>query len=157
MAAFTATLLTACGGSGSSQAASGQAALLTTLESWSALQTPVDEALGILTQQCMAQHGYQYYPFPQAGQPGGPAFFATPLFGSSLWLGPQSLAWRIVNGWGLYEQIMEQLGQPGGFNGGQPQEVHVMQSMHGSAFQRYMKTLYGGGKSKKIRIPGLPR
>jgi hypothetical protein len=78
------------------------------------------------------------------------------LFGTSLWLGPQSLAWRIVNGWGLYEQTMEQLSQPGGLNGVQPQEDQVMRSLRGPAMQRYMKTLYGGGKSMKIRIPGMP-
>ena len=140
----------------SGQTASGRAALLTTLENWSALQTPVDQALGILTQQCMAQHGYRYYPFPQTGQPGGSPFFATQLFGTSLWLGPQSLAWRIVNGWGLYEQTMQQLGQPGGFNGDQPQENQVFRSLRGGALRTYIKTLYGGDKAMKIRIPGLP-
>lgn len=155
-AATAAAVIAGCGASRSPQAASGSAPLLTTLESWNALQTPVDEAVGIVTQQCMAQHGYRYYPYPEADQPGGAAFFSSPLFGSSLWLGPQSLAWRIVNGWGLYEQIMEQLGQPGGLNGSQPQEFQVMRSLRGSALRRYMKTLYGGGKQKKIRIPGLP-
>ena len=149
-------VLAGCGSSGSRQTASGRAALLSTLENWSALQTPVDQALGILTQQCMAQHGYRYYPYPQNGQPGGSPFFATPLFGSSLWLGPQSLAWRIVNGWGLYEQTMQQLSQPGGFNGDQPQENQVFRSLRGPALRIYIKTLYGGGKSLKIRIPGLP-
>jgi hypothetical protein len=153
----SAALLAGCGGSGSAQSAGGQAALLTTLENWSSLETPVDQALGILTQQCMAQHGLPYYPFPQAGQPGGPPAFATQLFGSRLWLGPQSLAWRIVNGWGLYEETMQQLSQPGGLFGGQPQEFRVMQSMHGPALQTYMRTLWGGGKTTKIRIPGLPR
>lgn len=148
-------LLAACGSSGAGQAASGSAGLLRTLENWSALQTPVDQALGILTQQCMAQRGYDYYPLPQAGQPGGEQIFATPLFGSSLWLGPQSLAWRLVNGWGLYEQTMQQLSQPGGFSGAQPQEVQVMQSLRGRAMQRYINALYGG-KTMKIRIPGLP-
>ena len=57
-------VLAGCGSSGSRQTASGRAALLSTLENWSALQTPVDQALGILTQQCMAQHGYRYYPVP---------------------------------------------------------------------------------------------
>jgi hypothetical protein len=151
-----AAALTGCGSSVSGQAASGRAALLTTLENWSALQTPVDQALGILTQQCMAQHGYRYYPYAQTGQPGGSPFFATPLFGTSLWLGPQSLAWRIVNGWGLYEQTMQQLAQPGGFNGDQPQENQVFRSLRGHALTAYIKTLYGGGKSMKIRIPGLP-
>ena len=83
----------------------------------------------------MAQHGYRYYPFPQTGQPGGSPFFATPLFGTSLWLGPQSLAWRLVNGWGLYEETMQQLGQPGGFNGGQPQENQVLRSLRGRALR----------------------
>ena len=156
LVASASALLTGCGSSGSGQTASGRAALLTTLENWSALQTPVDQAVGILTQQCMAQHGYHYYPFPQAGQPGGAAFFATPLFGTSLWLGPQSLAWRIVNGWGLYEQTLQQLGQPGGLNGGQPQEDQVFRSLRGPSMRRYIKTLYGGGKAMKIRIPGLP-
>ena len=156
MTASAAVLLTGCATSGAGQTASGRAALLTTLENWSALQTPVDEALGILTQQCMAQHGYRYYPYPDAGQPGGSPIFATPLFGGSLWLGPQSLAWRIVNGWGLYEQMMQQLGQPGGLNGDQPQENQVMRSLHGHAMQAYFKALYGGGKTMKIRIPGLP-
>jgi hypothetical protein len=156
LAACASTVLTGCGSSVSGQPASGRTALLTTLENWSALQTPVDEAVGILTQQCMAQHGYRFYPYPQAGQPGGSAFFATPLFGTSLWLGPQSLAWRIVNGWGLYEQTMQQLGQPGGFNGDQPQENQVLRSLRGRAFTTYIKTLYGGGKAMKIRIPGLP-
>jgi hypothetical protein len=156
LTASGAALLTGCGASGAGQAASSRAALLTTLENWSALQTPVDQALGILTQQCMAQHGYRYYPYPEAGQPGGSPFFATPLFGGSLWLGPQSLAWRLVNGWGLYEQIMQQLGQPGGLNGDQPQENQVMRSLRGRAMVAYIKALYGGGKSMKIRIPGLP-
>jgi hypothetical protein len=131
--------------------------VLTTLENWSALETPVDQALGILTQRCMAQHGLRYYPFPQAGQPGGPPVFANQSFGSTLWLGPQSLAWRLVNGWGLYEETMQQLSQPGGLSGGQPQEIAVMQSMHGQAMQTYARTLWGGGKTMKIRIPGLPR
>jgi hypothetical protein len=156
LAVSAAAVLTGCGSSKSGQTASGRAALLTTLENWSALQTPVDEALGILTQQCMAQHGYRYYPYPEAGQPGGSPFFSTPLFGTSLWLGPQSLAWRIVNGWGLYEQTMQQLGQPGGINGDQPQENQVFRSLRGRALTTYIKTLYGGGKSMKIRIPGLP-
>ncbi len=150
-------LLAGCGGAGSAQGPSGRAALLTTLENWSALETPVDQALGILTQQCMAQRGLRYYPFPQAGQPGGPPLFATGAFGSSLWLGPQSLAWRIVNGWGLYEQTMQQLSQPGGLAGGPPLEIRVMQSMGGRAMQTYMRALWGGGKTMKIRIPGLPR
>jgi hypothetical protein len=156
LVAFAAALLAGCGASGSGQTQKGSAALLTTLENWSALQTPVDEAQGILMQQCMAAHGYRYYPFPQGGQPGGAPFFASPLFGTSLWLGPQSLAWRIVNGWGLYEQTMEQLSQPGGFNGDQPQENRVMRSLRGPAMRQYMNTLYGGGKSMKIRIPGMP-
>jgi hypothetical protein len=156
LAASGSALLTGCGTSSSGQTASGRAALLTTLENWSALQTPVDQALGILTQQCMAQHGYRYYPYPQAGQPGGSPFFGTPLFGSSLWLGPQSLAWRLVNGWGLYEETMQQLGQPGGINGGQPEENQVMRSLRGRAMMTYTKVLYGGGKSMKIRIPGMP-
>jgi hypothetical protein len=157
MAAITcAALLAACGASGPAQSVSGPAALLSTLENWSALETPVDQALGILTQQCMAQHGFRYYPFPQAGQPGGPPEFSSPLFGSVLWLGPQSLAWRIVNGWGLYEEAMQQLSQPGGLSGGVPVEIQVMQSLRGSAMQTYMRTLWGGGKTTKIRIPGLP-
>lgn len=150
-------LLAGCGAAGSTQGASGPAAMLTTLENWSALETPVDQALGLLTQRCMAQHGLRFYPFPQNGQPGGSPFFANPLFGSSLWLGPQSLAWRLVNGWGLYEQMMQQLSQPGGFSGGQPEEMRVMTSLRGHAMQTYMKTLWGGGKSTKIRIPGLGR
>ena len=149
-------LLSGCGSSGSGQTASGRAALLTTLENWSALQTPVDQALGVLTQQCMAQHGYRYYPYPQTGQPGGSPFFATPLFGTSLWLGPQSLAWRLVNGWGLYEETLQQLGQPGGMNGSPPEENQVMRSLRGRAAMTYIKVLYGGGKSMKIRIPGMP-
>jgi hypothetical protein len=56
-------------GAGSGQTAGGRAALLATLENWSALETPVDQALGILTQECMGQHGLRYYPFAQAGQP----------------------------------------------------------------------------------------
>jgi hypothetical protein len=156
LAVSASTVLTGCGSSKSGQTASGRAALLTTLENWSALQTPVDQALGILTQQCMTQHGYRYYPYPQTGQPGGSPFFATPLFGTSLWLGPQSLAWRIVNGWGLYEQTMQQLAQPGGISGDQPQENQVFRSLRGRALTTYIKTLYGGGKSMKIRIPGLP-
>jgi hypothetical protein len=150
-------LLAGCGGSGSTPGASGPAALLSTLENWSALETPVDEALGILTQKCMAQHGLRYYPYPQAGQPGGAPFFSAPMFGSSLWLGPQSLAWRIVNGWGLYEQTMQRLSQRGGFAGGVPEEIRVMQSMHGRQIATYMRTLWGGGKTTKIRIPGLGR
>jgi hypothetical protein len=156
MAAST-VLLAGCGAAGSAQSPNSRGALLTTLENWSALETPVDQALGILTQRCMAQHGLRYYPFPQTGQPGGPPEFATPLFGSSVWLGPQSLAWRIVNGWGLYEQTMQQLSQPGGFSGGRPQEIQVMQSLRGHAVQSYMKALWGGGKTMKIRIPGLGR
>lgn len=153
---IAAALLAGCATSGSAQTARGRAELLTTLENWSALQTPVDQALGILTQQCMAQHRYRYYPFPQGGQPGGAPFFASPLFGTSLWLGPQSLAWRIVNGWGLYEQTLQQLAQPGGLNGSQPQENQVLRSLRGRAVMTYFKVLYGGGKSMKIRIPGLP-
>jgi hypothetical protein len=156
LAASASALLTGCGTSSSGQTASSRAALLTTLENWSALQTPVDQALGILTQECMAQHGYRYYPFPQTGQPGGSPFFTTPLFGSSLWLGPQSLAWRLVNGWGLYEETMQQLGQPGGFSGEQPQENQVLRTLKGQTFATYMKMLYGGGKTMKIRIPGMP-
>lgn len=154
--ASASALIAGCGGSSSVQNASSSSSLLTTLENWSALQTPVDDALGILTQQCMAVHGYRYYPFPRYGQPGGEPFFANPLFGTSLWLGPQSLAWRIVNGWGLYEQTMQQLGQPGGLNGGQPQEFQVMRSLRGPAMRKYMKTLYGGGKQLKLNIPGMP-
>lgn len=150
-------VLAGCGGAGSAGTASGRAALLATLENWSALETPVDQALGILTQRCMAQHGLAYYPFSQAGQPGASPLFATRLFGSGLWLGPQSLAWRIVNGWGLYEETMQQLSQPGGMSGGMPQEFRVMQSLPGRARQAYITTLWGGGKTMKIRIPGLPR
>jgi hypothetical protein len=157
LVAASTVVLAGCGAAGSAQSPNSRGALLTTLENWSALETPVDQALGILTQRCMAQHGLRYYPFPQAGQPGGPPEFATPLFGSSLWLGPQSLAWRIVNGWGLYEQTMQQLSQPGGFSGGRPQEIQVMQSLRGHSMQSYMKTLWGGGKTMKIRIPGLGR
>jgi hypothetical protein len=157
LVAASLSLLTGCGAAGSTRGPSGRAAMLSTLENWSALETPVDQALGILTQRCMAQHGLRFYPFPLAGQPGGSPFFASPLFGSSLWLGPQSLAWRIVNGWGLYEQMMQQLSQPGGFSGGRPQEMQIMQSLRGRAMQAYMKTLWGGGKSMKIRIPGLGR
>jgi hypothetical protein len=51
---------------------------------------------------------------------------------------------------------MQQLSQPGGLFGGQPQEIRIMQSMRGQAMQAYMKTLWGGGKTMKIRIPGLP-
>lgn len=152
----TAALFAGCGGAASAQGTGSPSALLNTLENWSALETPVDQALGILTQQCMAQHGLRYYPFPQAGQPGGPPAFASPVFGSMLWLGPQSLAWRIVNGWGLYEETMAQLSQPGGISGGQPAEFQVMSSLRGQAQQTYMKTLWGGGKTMKIRIPGLP-
>ena len=148
--------LVGCGGAGSAQTLRGRAALLSTLENWSSLETPVDQALGIVTEQCMAQHGLQYYPFPQAGQPGGSPLFTTQLFGSTLWLGPQSLAWRIVNGWGLYEETMQQLSQPGGMSGGRPEEIRVMQSMRGLAIETYMRTLWGGGKTMKIRIPGLP-
>jgi hypothetical protein len=154
VAASSALLLAACGGNTS--APSGPGVMLSTLENWTALETPVDQALGILTQECMAQHGFRYYPFPQPGQPGGPPLFASAMFGSTLWLGPQSLAWRIVNGWGLYEEIMQQLSQPGGFFGGQPQEMRVMQSLPGSEVPTYMRTLWGGGKTMKIRIPGLP-
>jgi hypothetical protein len=81
---MSAALLVGCGGAGSAQSAGGRAEELTTLENWSALETPVDQALGILTQRCMAQHGLRYYPFPQAGQPGGPPLFATQSFGSTL-------------------------------------------------------------------------
>jgi hypothetical protein len=157
VAVMSAAVLGGCGGGGVTQSAGGRAALLGTLENWSALETSVDQARDILTQQCMAEHGLRYYPFPQAGQPGGPPQFATQLFGSSLWLGPQSLAWRSVNGWGLYEETMQRLGQPGGFFGGRPQEIRVMQSLRGPAFQEYQRTLWGGGKTLKIRIPGLPR
>jgi hypothetical protein len=110
----------------------------------------------MLTQECMARHGLPYVPFPQAGQPGASPLFATQLFGSALWLGPQSLAWRIVNGWGLYEETMQQLSQPGGLFGGMPQEFRIMQSLRGASMQTYMTTLWGGGKTMKIRIPGLP-
>lgn len=151
-----AAALVGCGGLGSAQSTGGRAALLSTLENWSALETPVDQALGILTQRCMARHGLAYFPFPQAGQPGASPLFATQLFGSALWLGPQSLAWRIVNGWGLYEETMQQLSQQGGFVGGMPQEFRVMQSLRGRSLQTYMTTLWGGGKTMKIRIPGLP-
>lgn len=151
-----AAVLAGCGGAGAAQTATGRAELLSTLENWSALETPVDQALGVLTQKCMARHGLPYFPFPQAGQPGASPLFATQLFGSGLWLGPQSLAWRIVNGWGLYEETMEQLSQPGGLFGGIPQEFRVMQSLRGPAMQSYTTTLWGGGKSTKIRIPGLP-
>ena len=154
--AFSAAALSGCGAGGSAPAAGGPSALLSTLENWSALETPVEDARGILTQECMARHGFRYVPFPQAGQPGGQPAFASPLFGTSLWLGPQSLAWRIVNGWGLYEQTMQQLGQPGGFFGGVPQEIRIMQSLRGRAMQTYQRTLFGGGKTMKIRIPGLP-
>lgn len=153
----SAAVLAGCGATSSGQSAGGRAALLETLENWSALETPVDQALGVLTQQCMAEHGLRYYPFPQAGQPGGPPEFASPLFGSSLWFGPQSLAWRSVNGWGLYEETMQRLGQPGGLFGGQPLEGRVMRSLRGRAMQSYMRTLWGGGKTMKIRIPGLPK
>jgi hypothetical protein len=149
-------LLAGCGGGGSAPSTGSRAALLTTLENWSSLETPVDQAQGILTQQCMAQHGLRYYPFAQAGQPGASSLFATELSGSALWLGPQSLAWRTVNGWGLYEETMQQLSQPGGFSGGVPQEIRVLQSMRGQNIETYMKTLNGGGKTMKIRIPGLP-
>ena len=102
--------------------------------------------------------GLRYYPFPQAGQPGGSPLFTTQLFGSSLWLGPQSLAWRIVNGWGLYEETMQQLSQPGGMSRrAAGAEFRVMQSLRGRAIETYMRTLWGGGKTMKIRIPGLPR
>jgi hypothetical protein len=37
-----------------------------------------------------------------------------------------------------------------------PQEIRVMQSMRGQAMQTYLRTLSGGGKTMKIRIPGLP-
>jgi hypothetical protein len=150
-----AAALAGCGGLGAGQGTGSRAELLSTLENWSALETPVDQALGILTQKCMARHGLAYYPFPQAGQPGASPLFATQLFGSALWLGPQSLAWRIVNGWGLYEETMQQLGQPGGFVGGMPQEFRVMQSLRGQSLRSYMTTLWGGGKTMKIRIPGL--
>ena len=151
----SALVLAGCS-AGSGQSPGDRAALLSTLENWSALETPVDQALGILTQRCMARHGLPYYPFPQAGQPGASPLFATQLFGSALWLGPQSLAWRIVNGWGLYEETMQQLSQPGGLFGGVPQEIRVMQSMRGQNMQAYMTALWGGGKTMKIRIPGLP-
>ena len=157
LALVSAAVLSGCGGGGVTQSAGGRAALLATLQNWSALETSVDQARDILTQQCMAAHGLRYYPFPQAGQPGGPPLFATPLFGSSLWLGPQSLAWRSVNGWGLYEETMQRLGQPGGFFGGRPLEAGVMRSLRGRAGQNYVRTLWGGGKTIKIRIPGLPR
>jgi hypothetical protein len=147
--------LSGCGGAGSAQPGTSRAELLDTLENWTALETPVDQALGILTQQCMSAHGLRYYPSAQAGQPIGPAIFTTPGFGSSLWLGPQSLAWRSVNGWGLYEEVFERLGQPGGFFGGQQQEVQVLQKLRGPTMQKYLKTLWGGGKTMKIRIPGL--
>jgi len=153
---MSAVVLSGCGGTGFGQSAGGRAALLSTLQNWSALETSVDQAREILTQQCMAEHGFRYYPFPQAGQPGGSPLFASPLFGSSLWLGPQSLAWRSVNGWGLYEETMQRLGQPGGFFGGQSPEIRVMQSLRGPAAQSYMRALFGGGKTMKIRIPGLP-
>jgi hypothetical protein len=148
-------VLAGCGG-GASTSAGGRAALLTTLENWSALETPVDQALGILTQRCMAEHGLRYYPFTQAGQPGASPLFAPRVFGSALWLGPQSLAWRIVNGWGLYQEMMQQLSQRGGLSGGLPAEFQVMQSLRGPATQAYMTTLWGGGKTMKIKIPGLP-
>ena len=156
LAVVSAAVLSGCGVAGLDQPAGGRAALLDTLENWSSLETSVDQALGILTQQCMAEHGLRYYPFAQAGQPGGTPLFASELFGSSLWLGPQSLAWRGVNGWGLYEETMARLGQPGGFFGGQSQEIQVMQSLRGGAAQTYMRTLWGGGKTTKLRIPGLP-
>lgn len=149
-----AAVLAGCGGSATS--GDSRAALLTTLENWSALETPVDQALGILTQQCMAQHGLRYYPFARAGQPGASPLFAPRLFGSALWLGPQSLAWRIVNGWGLYQETMQQLSQRGGLSGGLPAEFRVMQSLRGPAVNSYMTTLWGGGKTMKIKIPGLP-
>jgi hypothetical protein len=152
-----AAVLTSCGAGGSNGATGSRSALLSTLENWSALETPVDQALGILTEKCMVQHGLRYYPFPRAGQPGGSPIFASATFGSSLWLGPQSLAWRIVNGWGLYEDTMQQLSQPGGLSGGQPAEFRLMQTMRGASIQTYVRTLYGGGKTLKIRIPGLPR
>ncbi len=155
VAAFTcAVVLAGCGGGATN--AGSQAALLTTLENWSALETPVDQARGILTQQCMAQHGLRYYPFAQAGQPGASPFFAARLFGSALWLGPQSLAWRAVNGWGLYQEMMQQLSQRGGLSSELPAEFRVMQSLRGPAIQAYMKALWGGGKTMKIKIPGLP-
>jgi hypothetical protein len=157
VAVLTAAVLGGCGGGGVAQSVSGRAALLGTLENWSALETSVDQAQGILTQECMAAHGLTYYPFPQTGQPGGSPLFASELFGSSLWLGPQSLAWRSVNGWGLYEETMQRLSQPGGFSGGQPQEFRVMRSLRGQDLQTYFRTLQGGGKTMKIRIPGLPR
>ncbi|MDQ6805980.1 MAG: hypothetical protein M3065_13665 [Actinomycetota bacterium] len=158
MVAFlNAAVLGACGGSSVADSAGGRAALLGTLESWSALQTSVDQATGILTQRCMASHGLSYYPFPQQGQPGGSPLFASQLFGSSLWLGPQSVAWRSLNGWGLYEETMQRLSQPGGFLGGAPQQSEMFRSLRGRALGNYFKTLYGGGKTMKIRIPGLPR
>ena len=134
-AVMSAAALGGCGGAGVAQSTAGRAALLGTLENWSALETSVDQARGILTQQCMAEHGLPYYPFPESGQPDGSPLFASELFGSSLWLGPQSLAWRSVNGWGLYEETMQRLGQSGGFFGGQPQESRVMQSLRGRAAQ----------------------
>ncbi len=156
VASACSALLAGCG-AGSNGGTASRAALLTTLENWSALETPVDQALGLLTQKCMAQHGLRYYSSPQAGQPGGSPIFASSTFGSSLWLGPQSLAWRIVNGWGLYEETMQQLSRPGGLFGGQPAEFRLMQSMRGASIQTYVRTLFGGGKTMKIRIPGLPR
>jgi hypothetical protein len=66
----TLTLLAGCGvGLGSTSASRGQ--LLSTLENWSSLETPVDQARGLLTQECMARHGLPYYPFAGVGQPGG--------------------------------------------------------------------------------------
>ncbi len=156
LAALVVLLLAGCGSSDVGQSLGSRSALLSTLENWAAFQTPVDQALGILTQECMAHHGLPYYPFARVGQPGGEAIFATPTFGSSLWLGPQSMAWRSVNGWGLYEVTMQRLGQPGGFFGGGPLQSQVFRSLRGRAIQRYFTTLYGGGKLTKIRIPGLP-
>jgi hypothetical protein len=151
VAVMSAAVLSGCGGASVSQSASGRAALLGTLENWSALETSVDQATGILTQQCMAEHGLRYYPFPQAGQPGGPPQFATQLFGSSLWLGPQSLAWRSVNGWGLYEDTMQRLGQPGGFFGGQPAEFRVMCGCNTSAGRQLFGSVAGVGCGSALR------
>ena len=157
VAVLSTAVLSGCGVTSGGQSVGDRAALLGTLENWQALQTSVDQALGILTQECMAAHGLSYYPFAQTGQPGGSPLFASQLFGSSLWLGPQSVAWRSVNGWGLYEETMQRLSQPGGFFGGQPQEIRVLRSLRGEDLQTYFRTLSGGGKTMKIRIPGLPR
>lgn len=155
-AVLGAAVLGGCGSAGVGASTGNRAALLGTLENWSAVQTTVDQARGILTQRCMARHGFRYYPFSEAGQPGGSPLFTSQLFGSSLWLGPQSLAWASVNGWGLYEETMERLSQRGGFFGGQSQESQVMRSLRGRQVMQYFRTLQGTGKSVKIRIPGLP-